>query len=135
MDSERERFYTSEIVNLGKSYFQPYMFGPEKYIFCALNEKETFLDDLSETPDKAQVGNREWCKCFKCLIEEREIHCLGCQEVDTLNSKSDHEDIVCTTKSPEFETLYINELVLMNILAGLDEKTGDFLEKKCCTVH
>ena len=94
------------------------MFGPED-VYCLLNEEETLLDDISEPSDKARVGSREWCKCLKCLIKEREIDCLCCQEVDALNSKFDHKDIDYVTKSVESETLCINELVLMNVLTGL----------------
>ena len=62
-------------------------------------------------------------------IEKREIDCLCCQEVDTLNSKFDCENTSCVIKSIELQTLCINKLVLENVLTGLHELWGDYMEK------
>ena len=59
--------------------------------------------------------------------EKREIDCLHCQEVDTLNSKFDCENMSCVIKYIEFEMLCINKLVLENVLTGLHESRGDYM--------
>ena len=61
----------------------------------------------------SRVGNLEWCKCGECNIEKKEI---DCQEVDAPISKSDCENMSSVIKSIDFERLYINELILKNVL-------------------
>ena len=132
-DSEGEESF--EELREMMECFQPYMFKPEKDISCSSGEEDSFVDEETIEPpldSRTRVGNLEWCKCGgKCLIESREIDCLCCQEVDALNSKFDNETIDCVTESVGFETLCTNKLVLTNILTGLHETQGDFLEKNC----
>ena len=60
---------------------------------------------------KERTGNTTWCECCKCKAEKREIDCLCCQVVAALNEK--------------FGKL----AVLYNVLTGLHDSRGDYLEK------
>ena len=125
-----------EITEMMK-YFTPYMFEPEKDDVSSTSSSSSEVEDEDEDDLKSKtnlgkssrVGNLEWCKCGECNIEKREIDCLCCQEVDTLSSKFDCENMSCVIKSTEFETLCINKLVLEIILSGLYELRRDHMEK------
>ena len=74
---------------------------------------------------------RDRCECQNCKEERREIDCLCCQEVASLNSKFEKSNIVCMIDSPEFSTLCLNEYVLQIVLTGLHVSIGDYLENEC----
>ena len=64
--------------------------------------------------------------------KKREINCLYCQEVHTLNSQFDNEAVCCVTESKEFGMLFTSEIVLKNILTRLHESKGDYLDSITC---
>jgi len=140
-DSENEEQFDKEIRDITEmmNEFRPYIFEPEKEVSStsqtsSSNEDESENDgndeDCGEINDEnVRVGKLNWCKCELCSYENREIDCLCCQEVDALNSKFDDENIHCVTESTGFATLCTNKLVLANVLTGLHETKGDYLEK------
>ena len=69
--------------------------------------------------------------CLKCKVEEREIDCLSCQELAALNEKLDVEkNATCITEAEEFKTFCLNKVVLQNVLVGLHDARGDYLQEK-----
>ena len=78
---------------------------------------------------KQCVRNTTWYKCFKCNVKKREIDCLCCLEVTALNRKFDKFSVKCVTEAEEFQILCINKVVLENVLTGLHNSRGDYLEK------
>ena len=134
-DTEGEEPYPSDLddeLREMMEHFQPYMFEPEKDTSCSSSEEDT-TDEPEDPPqeDLSRVGNLDWCKCSKCSVENRKIDCLCCQEVAALNSKFDEGNLNCVVGSVEFETLCLNKLVLLNVLTGLHESRGDFIEANC----
>jgi len=89
------------------------------------------MSDFNYAIENLRVGNIDWCKCGgKCKVEKREIDCLCCQEVHALNSKFDAENnIACITELKDFKMLCTNKTVLENVLVGLHEARGDYLEE------
>lgn len=75
-----------------------------------------------------RVGNLTWCSYLECKIEEREIDSLCCKEVAALWEKFEGVNISCITEVDEFRTLCLNKFVLENVLVGLHNSRGDFLE-------
>ena len=134
-DSEGEEDYAKEVNETMMKTFNPYVYEPEKDVFDTDSSDESEIDKSSSEEDysveKPRVGNNEWCKCGgNCKIEKRNIDCLCCQEVHALNSKFDAENYIgCITESKDFETLCNNKTVLENVLVGLHEKRGEYLEE------
>ena len=64
--------------------------------------------------------------CLKCKVEEREIVCLYCQEL----AADVEKNATCITEAKEFKTLCLNKVVLQNVLVGLNDARGDYLEEK-----
>ena len=115
--------------------FNPYLYEPEKDVSDTDSSNESEIDKSSSEEDysveKPRVGNNDWCKCCgHCKIEKRNIDCLCCQEVHALNSKFDAENYIgCITESKDFEMLCTNKTVLENVLVGLHEERGEYLEE------
>ena len=72
-------------VNTGCDFqnLQPYQLEPEKQ-----NQANSF--QCGHSPDKPKslqnrVGNIGWCQCGKCHVETREINCLCCKDLVTLD--------------------------------------------------
>ena len=136
-DSEGEEVCEKDVKEIrDMKCFTPYMFVPEKDDVSSISSSSSEVEDEDENDSESKtnlkssrVGNLEWCKYGECNIEKREIDYLCCQEVDVLNSKFDHENMSCTIKSMEFETICINKLVLENVLTGLHESRGDHMVK------
>ena len=83
----------------------------------------------SHSAIKERVENATRGKCFKCNVEKREIDCMCCLEVTALNEKFDKFSVKCVTESEKFQILCINKAVLENVLTGLHDSIGDYLEK------
>ena len=57
--------------------------------------------------------------------------CLCCQELAALNEKLHVEkNATNTTEAEEFKTLCLNKVVLQNVLVGLLDARGNYLEEK-----
>ena len=135
-DLERQETYDkemNEMLNLMKT-FNPYLYEPEKDVSDTVSSNESEVSNTSVENHEVKnfrVGNILWCKCGgNCKQEKREIECLCCQDVDALNSKFNAEkNIGYITESQDFETLCTNKAVLENVLVGLHEAGGDYLEE------
>ena len=134
-DSEGEEAYAKEVNETMMKTFNPYVYEPEKDVSDTDSSNESEIDKSSSEEDysveKPRVGNNDWCKCGgNCKIEKRNIDCLCCQEVHALNSKFDAENYIgCITESKDFEMLCNNKTVLENVLVGLHETRGEYLEE------
>ena len=86
--------------------FNPYMYEPERDVSTCSDESDVSNLDKNESKesseDNVRLGNLDWCKCRKCLVEKSEIDCLCCFEVHALNSKFDTENISSIIQSKEF---------------------------------
>ena len=59
------------------------------------------------------------------------MDCLCCQELAALNEKLDVEkNATCIAEIEEFKTLCLKTVVLQNVLVGLHNARGDYLEEK-----
>ena len=134
-DSEGEEAYAKEVNETMMKTFLPYLYEPEKDVSDTDSSNESEIDKSSSEEDysveKVRVGNNDWCKCGgNCKIEKRNIDCLCCQEVYALNSKFDAENYIgFITESKDFEMLCTNKTVLENVLVGLHEARGEYLEE------
>ena len=75
------------------------------------------------------MRNTNCCKYFKCNIEKKEIDCLRCLEVTALNETFDKFLVKWVNEVEEFQIFCINKAVLENVLTGLRDWRGDYLEK------
>ena len=110
--------------------FQPYMYEPGREVSSTSSSDEDSSNSDSDIKDFTKftrIGNVKWCECQNCKEERREIDCLCCQEVASLNSKFEKSNIVCIIDSPEFSTLCLNEYVLQIVLTGLHVSIGCLL--------
>ena len=89
----------------------------------------------SHSAIKERVENATRGKCFKCNVEKREIDCMCCLEVTALNEKFDKFSVKCVTESEKFQILCINKAVLENVLTGLHDSIGGYLEKDTTNSH
>ena len=129
-DSESEGYMNKIIVQLNN--FQPYMYGPEREVSStSSSDEDSSNSDIKDFTKFTRIGKVKWCECQNCKEERREIDCLCCQEVASLNSKFEKSNIVCIIDSPEFSTLCLNEYVLQIVLTGLHVSIGDYLENEC----
>ena len=134
-DLEGEEAYAKEVNETMMKTFNPYLYEPEEDVSDTESSNESEINKSSSEEDysveKLRVGNKDWCKCGgNCKIEKRNIDCLCCQEVHALNSKFDAENYFgCITESKDFETLCTNKTVLENVLVGLHEARGEYLEE------
>ena len=82
--------------------FNPYIYEPEKEISStSLSSESDYSGDSSKESNQlenTQIGNVNWCNCGNCVSDKRETDYLCCQDVHTLNSKFDNEDICCVTE-------------------------------------
>ena len=120
------------IINKFKT-FNPYLYEPEKEV-SSTSESESLSspsEDESEyeTCSEGRSGSLDWCECWGCQIETREIDCLCCLEVAALNEKLDEGDFECIVDSPKFSKMCLDEDILGNVLTGLHETRGDHLEE------
>ena len=111
-----------------------YQFEPEKELVKDTDESEEECSEESDGESQSQTvkertGNTTWCEYCKCKAEKREIDCFCCQEVAALNEKFDKLAVKCITEAEEFRTLCLNKAVLDNVLTGLHDSRGDYLEK------
>lgn len=121
-----------EVVEMMKA-LKPYQFEPEQD-FSDTDTNESDADESFEEEslddETVRTGHLNWCLCSRCKVEEREIDCLCCQELAALNGKFDSEkNIKCITEAKEFKTLCLNKAVLQNVLVGLHDARGDYLEE------
>ena len=132
-DSEGVEVYdkdTKEIVSMMK-IFNPYMYEPEKEISgVSLSIETDYSGDSSK--ESSQLENCGTCSCGNRESKKREINCLYCQEVHTLNSQFDNEAVCCVTESKEFGMLFTSGIVLKNVLTRLHESKGDYLNSITC---
>ena len=78
--------------------FNPYMYEPEKEISgVSLSSETDYSGDSSK--ESSQLENCGTCNCGNRESKKREINCLYCQEVHTLNSQFDNEAVCCVTES------------------------------------
>ena len=133
-DSEGEKIFDKdmkEMLSMTKT-FNPYMYEPERDVSTCSDESDMSGFDKSESEecpeDNVRVRNLDWCKCGNCLVGKRVIDCLCCFEVHPLNSEFDTENISCIIQPKEFEMLCTSEIVLKNVLTGLQVTSGDHLE-------
>ena len=113
---------------------KPYQFEPEKELVKDTDEIEEECSEGSDGESQSQTvkertGYTTWCECCKCKSKKREICCLCCQEVAALDEKFDKLAVKGITEAEEFRTLCINKPVLDNVLTGLHDSRGDYLEK------
>ena len=54
---------------------------------------------------------------------------MCCLKVTALNEKFDKFSVKCETEAEEFQRLCINKAVLENVLTGLYDSIGDYVEK------
>ena len=116
------------------NFLKPYQFEPEKELVKVTDESEEECSEESDGESQSQTvkertGNTTWCEYCKCKAGKREIDRLCCQEVAALNKKFDKLAVKCITEAEEFQTFCINKAVLDNVLTGLYDSRGDYLEK------
>ena len=113
---------------------KPSQFEPEKELVKDTDEIEEECSEGSDGDSQSQTvkertGNTTWCECCKCKAKKREIYCLCCQEVAALDETFDKLAVKGITEAEEFRTLCINKAVLDNVLTGVHDSRGDYLEK------
>ena len=115
----------------------PYDYEPEQAISSEERDSSDYesssdSSDSSENENEdlqlGRVGNKEWCNCDQCKREIRDVDSLCCTEVAAIVEEK-FEGKKCVTLAKEFELLCLNKTILKNVLVGLHETRGDFLEQ------
>ena len=119
-------------------FLKPYQFEPEKEAITSVADTDKSEEECSEESDekchshsaiKERVENTTRGKWFNSKVEKREIDCMCCLEVTALNEKFDKFLVKSVTEAEKFQILCINKAVLENVLTGLHDSRGDYLEK------
>ena len=69
---------------------QPYSFEPERDQASRVPAEvdESFPPNIEmEEISEARAGNKDWCLCEACQVEERNLDCLCCHEEASITDK------------------------------------------------
>ena len=108
---------------------KPYQFETEKKAITSVADTDKSEEECSEESDKKCHSHSTKKSVSEMVLEKKEMYCFCCPEVTALNEKFDKFLPKSLTEAKEFQILCINKPVLENILTGLHDSRGDYLEK------
>ena len=99
--------YESMVESFGS--LQPYLFEPEKPNLSAQDSSKQ-LQVTGTVYIKKDTSSLDWCSCKNCHLENREIDCLCCQDVASIDEQK-------FEGKKRFMFLFINFLLCKNFLS------------------
>ena len=82
-DSEDETLSTVK-YNKGSA---PYRFEPERNSSTLGRSSDSDSNNGHDSESPTRVGNKNWCECASCCIENREIDALCCRELNVITDE------------------------------------------------